>query len=167
MAQDLGERHDLDSISLIQDGLGIAAGRPLHRIARAAQKRMASCHGVGVVVAENGVMVNVAHTTDAARRLDWIQSEIGNGPGLEAIRQLQVFNVPHLSSAAPWAEFGRVAQGLGVSSGLFVPIIEGGRAFGAMSFYSEDADAFSGQERLGLSFSSEAAKAMAATDKAS
>ena len=157
MAQDLSERPaEVDPLPMTAE-LPATAGAALQWAAQSAQARLEGCDGVGVLLVRNGSVESVVHTSQRAQQLDWIQGEIGDGPALVAIRQLQVFNVADLTAPGPWPDFGRVARALGIRSGLFVPVIDGGRAWGALSFYSSASGAFKGREQLALGFSAEVA----------
>jgi GAF domain-containing protein len=135
----------------------------LWEAAHAAHGCVEGCDGVSVSVVQAVGSLTVAgtvHTSEAARELESVQTTAGEGPALEAIRQLQVFNVPDLSEPGPWPELSRAAEALGVRSAMFVPIVDGGRALGSMSFYSSGTEAFAGWEQQAIDCSAVAARAL-------
>lgn len=146
-------------------GDGMAGGRStagarLRLVAQAAQRAVPECAGVGLAVVHGHRVVSAATTTDLARALESFQCEAGEGPCLDAIRLLQVFNVDPLSCAVSWPRFGRMAGEKGIRSCLAVPVTVGGRARGAMSLYSHSRDAFVGYEHTGVVLAAEAATAL-------
>lgn len=99
-------------------------------------------------------------TSLLSRQLQDSQWAAGEGPGLEAIRQLQVFNVSDLRTTSSWPVFRALATAWGVRSCLAVPIILRGRALGSLDLYARQAGAFEGVEQIGLHFATEAALAL-------
>ncbi|MFP5377652.1 MAG: GAF domain-containing protein, partial [Acidimicrobiia bacterium] len=87
-----------------------------------------------------------------------------HGPGIDALRQLQVFNVASLASAPAWPEFTELALAQGVRSTLAVPVTAGGRALGVLNLYSADVDAFAGREPIALRYASDAASMLAGSE---
>jgi GAF domain-containing protein len=135
--------------------------KALLQLVEEARVLVRSCTGAAITVI-SGLPAQIVGTSLLATRLDQAQWASGQGPGLDAVHQLQVFNVADLGAARSWPEFTGLALGRGVASCLAVPIIWRGRALGALNLYSESADGFAGQERLGLQLAADAAVALSA-----
>ena len=99
-------------------------------------------------------------TSLLSRQLQDSQWAAGEGPGLEAMRQLQVFNVGDLRTTSAWPVFSALATAWGVRSCLAVPIILRGKALGSLDLYARQVGAFEGVEQVGLHFATEAALAL-------
>lgn len=137
--------------------------RALRLVAEQARVQ-AGCLAAGITVVERGAPVLVVGTSLLGRQLEQVQWDLGQGPGLEAMRQLQVFNVACLATARSWPDFVASALGRGVRSMLSVPVILRGRALGALDFYSDHPGAFEDAERVTLHFAGEVAAALSALD---
>ena len=120
----------------------------------------AGCDAAGVTVVWPDGMPLIVGTSLLGAQLEQAQWDSGDGPGLDAIGQLQVFNVDSLASARAWSLFVQYALTRGIRSCLAVPIILRGRALGSLDLYSTEPAAFEGAERVGLHFASEAAVAL-------
>ena len=139
---------------------GVPRVAPLRVVVAAAQRTIGECAGAGLVLWHGERPTSACTTTELAASLETLQCTAGEGPGLEAIRQLQVFNVDDATCAACWPRFGRLMGERGVRSCLAVPVTVGGRAAGALSLYSYNRDAFTGHEHAGVSLAAEAARAV-------
>lgn len=140
----------------------VAVHRALRAVLEHAKRAVPAGDEAGVVLVVDGVPSLAVGSAHRARQLDRAQCESGRGPGLDAVRQLQVFNVGDLgSSSSSWPDFSTVAARLGVVSSLSVPLTWAGRALGALGLYSSRPHAFSGCEAAGLEVAQEAALAMA------
>ncbi len=120
----------------------------------------AGCVAAGVTVVRPEGLPLILGTSLLGAQMARAQWDSGDGPGIDAIGQLQVFNVACLATARSWSLFVRQAIARGVASCLAVPIILRGRALGALDLYSTEPAAFDGAEQLGLHFASEAAAAL-------
>lgn len=120
----------------------------------------AGCVAAGVTVVRPEGSPLILGTSLLGAQMERAQWDSGDGPGLDAIGQLQVFNVACLATARSWSLFVHQATARGVASCLAVPIILRGRALGALDLYSTEPAAFEGAERAGLHFASEAAVAL-------
>lgn len=122
----------------------------------------AGCVAAGVTVVRGDDDARVIGSSLLGHQLEQAQWEAGQGPGLDAIGQLQVFNVSCLVTTPSWPAFVPLAISRGVRSSLAVPIILRGRALGALDLYSLEGGAFEGVEQVGLHFATEAALALSA-----
>lgn len=123
----------------------------------------AGCASAGVTVALADVALIIG-TSVLGRQLEQSQWDAGQGPGIDAVRQFQVFNVSCLATSTSWPAFVPLAVSRGVRSSLAVPVILRGRALGALDLYSLEPGAFDGAEQVGLHFAAEAALALSELD---
>jgi len=125
------------------------------------------CAAAGVTVVRPHGPPLLTGTALLGAQLEEEQWDAGDGPGLDAMGQLQVFNVARLVDAQSWPGFVAHAVSRGVRSCLAVPIVLRGRALGALDLYSVDPDAFDGFEQMGLHFAGEAALTLARVEAGS
>ena len=133
----------------------------LRKLASQAQTSVGRCHSVGVMLVEGGEVTGRAFTDSVARDLDAAQSHAGEGPGLDALRFLQIFNVGCIAAATHWPRFRDVASANAILSSMSVPMSCGGRATGTINLYSRDLDGFEGCEQLAMDLVSRAADRLA------
>ncbi len=124
----------------------------IKRVVALAQAAIEGCDAAAVTLVRNGRAIPVVSTTDVARELDSVQCRTGEGPSLDAIRQLQVFNVATSEDSRSWPGFSRDATARGILSSLSVPLTIGGEAVGALNLYSKTPDAFVGCEPVAVVF---------------
>ena len=131
------------------------------RLVAAQARGHIGCATAGVTMVQRDGHPLILGTSLLGRQLEEAQWSAGQGPGFDAMRQLQVFNVSCLLSSTLWPAFVPLATARGVRSSLAVPIILRGRALGSLDLYAHDAAAFDGAEEIGLHFATEAALALA------
>lgn len=148
-----------DVASPVAETVGVD-DRTLRLVAEQARTQ-AGCLAAGVTVVEQGAPALVVGTSLLGHQLEQVQWDLGQGPGMEAMRQLQVFNVACLATSRSWPDFVASALSRGVRSTLAVPVILRGRALGALDFYSDRPDGFEDAERVALHFAGEVAAALA------
>jgi GAF domain len=124
-------------------------GWPLFELARRIQT-VVECDGAGVIEVSAGRACAAASTTGVAGELDQIQCDAGEGPSLDAIRQLQLMSIDEVERARWWPAFRHAALDRAVLSALSVPLTSGSDVLGALSFYSSRLGAFSSCEELVL-----------------
>lgn len=141
-------------------------GDALRLVVEQARSSLAGCDAAAVtaVVGERPVMV--VGTNLLGCQLEEAQWGAGRGPGIDAMRQLQVFNVASLAAALSWPEFTRAALGRGMRSALSVPVTTRGRALGVLNLYSSQPGAFTGREPIALRHASAAALLLAGVGEA-
>lgn len=132
----------------------------LRRVAEEALDQFPSSAAAGVAVVGDDTPRLLVGTSLLAQQLEAAQWELGDGPGVDAMHHLQVFNVPCLTATTSWPEFSKLATSRGVRSNLSVPITWRGRAVGALTLYSPERDAFAGHEVIGLRSAAAAALAL-------
>lgn len=101
-------------------------------------------------------------SSELARAIDELQTEVGQGPGLDTIYEQQTVRVPDMRSERRWPDFARRAHELGVGSMLSFQLFVAGDNMGALNLFSREANAFDAEsEQVGLVFASHAAVAFA------
>lgn len=93
-----------------------------------------------------------ASTSAVAEELDRAQYQASDGPCLDAVRQLQIFNVGSIAGSPAWPQFRAAATQLGIRSTLSIPLAAGGRALGMLNLYSVRDNAFDGCEQAAARF---------------
>lgn len=143
-----------------EHGLHDVPERPevaLRRVVALAQARFPGCVAASVTLVRSGRAMPVASTAEVARELDSVQCRSGEGPCLDAIRQLQVFNVAVGDHARSWPGFTKEAMARGIHSSLSVPLTVGGEAVGALNMYGAAPEDFAGCEAAAVVYGSRAA----------
>jgi PAS domain S-box-containing protein len=131
----------LDEAELVQSVCRILVEEGGYRMAwvgYAQQDEARSVLPVAAAGVEEGYLETI-HTT-------WADDVRGSGPTGQAIRTGQpalTRNIPANPEFAPWRE---EALRRGYSSSIGLPLIEGGRPFGALMLYSQTAGAFDAEE---------------------
>lgn len=148
--------------------LPVPEGTEEHMLRLVADQACAAtgCVAAGVTVVRSEGPALLVGSSLLGIQLEEAQSAAGHGPGLDAIGQLQVFNVACLATARSWPTFAPQAVARGIRSCLAVPIIMRGRALGALDLYADKPGAFEGIEQVGLHFAREAALALTETEGA-
>ena len=127
---------------------GFEYGELLSVVDRARQA--VGCDEAGLIHVRGAWSMPAAHTSEVAGALDRAQCDVGEGPSLDAIRQLQAMSVADVSDLTWWPVFRRTALDGGVKSCLAVPLTAGSDVVGALGFYSRRANALAGCEELAL-----------------
>lgn len=134
----------------------------LKRVVALARARFSGCDAASVMLVRRGRAMPVVSTAEVARELDSAQCRNGEGPCLDAIRQLQVFNVSTATDARSWPRFSEEAAARGIVSSLSVPLTVGGEAIGALNLYGRQPDAFAGCEADAVLLGAQAAVTVSA-----
>jgi hypothetical protein len=79
-------------------------------------------------------------------RLTWADTERGRGPTGTAIRTGRVCACPNMLTDPAFAPWREQALQRGYASSIALPLLEGGKAFGALTIYARDPDPFSPDE---------------------
>lgn len=146
-----------------RDPVALRPEAALKRLVARAAAGVGGCDMAAITLVRNGRVIPVVSSADVARELDVVQCRAGEGPSLDAIRQLQVFHVSPANDAPSWPRFSEAAAARGIASSLSVPVTHRGEALGAMNFYARSVDAFAGCEADGLVFAAEAGAVLSAS----
>ena len=115
----------------------------LDKIVHLAVEHLDACEFAGVSLVEKGRITSPASSNDIPKRLDEIQSETGEGPCIDAIKDHEVFQTGDLRSEARWSKFSsRAHEETGVASILGVRLFVEEDTMGALNLYSTARDAF-------------------------
>lgn len=101
-------------------------------------------------------------SSDLPEQVDAVQTEVGEGPCLDAVYEHQTVRVPDMANEQRWPLFSRRAADLGAASMLSFQLYVEGDNLGALNLYSRQPNAFNDDsEQVGLLFASHAAVAFA------
>lgn len=101
-------------------------------------------------------------TSDLPAHVDAVQTELGEGPCLDAAYEHHTVHVPDMATEQRWPRFARRAAELGAASMLAFQLYVEGDNLGALNLYSRHPNAFDNEsEQVGLLFASHAAVAFA------
>lgn len=118
-----------------------------------------SC-GITIRLADHPM--NVASSDDLAERLDEVQYDADDGPGLDAIATGRSVEVPDLDAVEQWPAWCARARDNGVRKAFAVPLTAGDSTLGALSTYSTSAVPFTDDDLEATArFAAKAARALA------
>jgi transcriptional regulator with GAF, ATPase, and Fis domain len=116
---------------------------------------------ISIVTARREVTAEHA-SSELARAVDEVQTEVEQGPGLETIYEQRTVRVPDMRTESRWPDFARRAHAFGVGSMLSFRLFVQGDDLGALNLFSREIDAFDEEsEQVGIVFASHAALALA------
>lgn len=120
---------------------------------------------ISVVTGRTSVTSQSA-SSDLPREVDALQSELGQGPCLDAVFEAQTVRVPDMRTDQRWPAFARRAADLGAASMLSFQLYVEGDNLGALNLYARTPDAFTDEsEQVGLLVASHGAVAFADAQK--
>lgn len=125
---------------------------PVLRLVTAACERLLSASAIGVLLADpRGGLSVVAASDERARFLELLQSQIGDGPCVDCVREDAMIASPDLQSDPDrWPAFTRAALDAGFRAVHAVPMRLAGEAVGGLNvFYAAATPWEAWQERLG------------------
>ncbi len=103
-----------------------------------------------------------AASSDLPRDVDAVQTEVRQGPCLDAAYREQIVRVPDLRAEPRWPKFAQRAWDLGARSMLSFQLFVEADNLGALNVYGEDVDVFDEEcEQIGLLVAAHAAVAFA------
>lgn len=101
-------------------------------------------------------------SSDLPEQVDAVQTEVGEGPCLDAVYEHQTVRVPDMAHEQRWPQFSPRAAQLGAGSMLSFQLYVEGDNLGALNLYSREPNGFTDEsEHVGLLFASHAAVAFA------
>lgn len=139
----------------------------LDRIAHLAVKTVDACEHAGILAVKGRHIVSTAWSGEVPRLVDAIQSEVDEGPCLEAIREHDVFQTGDLAAEQRWPNFAtRAHRETGVRSILSLRLFVEEDTLGALNLYATSPDAFDDDDvAIGAVFAAHAAVAMRAANR--
>jgi transcriptional regulator with GAF, ATPase, and Fis domain len=133
------------------------------RIVELTVQHMPACESAAISMIYSGGRIDTPAATDeAARAVDRIQYETGQGPCLDAIREHESFMTADLAHEGRWPQFAaHAAQETGIHSMLGFRLFVQEETLGALNLYSRQTEAFDeGDRAIGALFAAHAALAM-------
>jgi GAF domain-containing protein len=120
----------------------------LSRMVSLARETVTGCDHVGLSLAVGGRIETPAQTEPPIPQIiDRIQNETGEGPGVDAIRQHQVFETGDFSREVRWPRFSpAVVDQTQVHSGLAMRLFTDESTMGSLNLYAEAVDAFDDED---------------------
>jgi GAF domain-containing protein len=105
------------------------------------------CEHAGISFVHRRRTISTPAATDAvALRVDAVQSEVGQGPCLDAMLDEQIFKTDDLATETRWPLFAaRVYAQTGIRSMLGLRLFARGRTMGALNLMSAQPAAFGGE----------------------
>ncbi len=136
----------------------------LGKIVNLAVEHLDGCEFAGISLVERRKITSPASSGDVPRTVDAIQSEVDEGPCLDAIKDHEIFQTGDLAAEARWPQFSTRAHGAtGVLSVLALRLFVEADTMGALNLYSTKRDAFDDTDvALAAVFAAHAAVAMSA-----
>lgn len=137
-------------------------GVTLEHIVHLAVETLDACEFAGISYVEKRTITSPASSNDVPRVLDELQSETGEGPCLDAIRDHAVFKTGDLATEQRWPHFAaRAYRQTGVTSILSMRLFAEEDTMGCLNLYSTRRDAFNDTDiALASVFATHAAVAM-------
>ncbi len=118
-------------------------GATLQRIVSLAVETIDGCEHAGISVIEGNTVTSPASSDEVPTIVDRIQSETGQGPCVDAIREHEVFQTGRLSEERRWPAFTpRAVAESRIESILSLRLFSQTTTMGALNLYSTQFDAF-------------------------
>ena len=120
----------------------------LERAVRMATDLISSCDFAGVLATRVRGLGAPAASHEALRLVDHLQLELGEGPGMDALRgEFDLLVVHDLGSDGRWQTWSeRIVDELGIHSCLTYRLFTDGETLGALTLYAKHPHAFSGPD---------------------
>jgi GAF domain-containing protein len=136
-------------------------GNTVRSIVKAAVDIVPGTRWAGISMVHGQRVTAEAPTDPVVAKLDDLQTELGDGPCISALREHRTVHVSDMSTETRWPTFSRRATELGVSSLLSFQLFVISRNLGALNLYSPAANAFTWNSiEVGLVLAQHAAVAM-------
>jgi GAF domain-containing protein len=137
--------------------------KTLQAITNAAVDAVPGADSVSVSLVQGRRVEPRAATDELPREIDDLQSRLGEGPCLDALRDNRTVRVEDFTAEDRWPRFAAEAAAQGVGSSISFQLFVEGDTLGALNVYSRRAHAFEEDaETIGLVFASHASIALSA-----
>lgn len=135
----------------------------LTRLVHLAVETFEACEHAGISLIRRREISSGPRTDDVPAILEDLQSEVGEGPCLDAIKEQETFRTGRLSQEGRWPDFSQRAHDeTGVESVLSLRLFVEEDTMGALNLYSKQVDAFGDDDvAVGAVFAAHGAVAMA------
>jgi GAF domain-containing protein len=91
----------------------------------------------GIHIIRNGEIETAAATHEVIRQADKVQTELGEGPCIQAVWDKKTFLVNDVATDPRWPAFGPIAGDLGLHSMLCIRLHTAEETLGALNFYCD------------------------------
>ena len=136
----------------------------LRAIVDAAAHIVPGARWAGISMIQGRQVVAVVPTDPIVAKLDELQSELGDGPCLTALRDLHTVQIDDMSADTRWPQFTRQATELGIRSLLSFQLFVQAENLGALNLYGGAAGVFSDDSvQVGTILAQHAAVALVGT----
>jgi transcriptional regulator with GAF, ATPase, and Fis domain len=137
----------------------------LERAVQMATDMIERCDFAGISVLHEDKLETPAASHEILRKIDELQYELGEGPCLDALKQVDVLTVSNLAEDERWPRWGpHIAGELGIHSSMSFRLFTTGDDLGALNLYATSVDAFHHEDLLdGLILAAHAAVALSAS----
>lgn len=136
-------------------------GNTVRSIVKAAVDIVPGAHWAGISMVQGEQVTPEAPTDPIVAKLDDLQTELGDGPCISALRDHRTVHIPDTSIESRWPTFSQRAAELGVGSLLSFQLFVVSQNLGALNLYSPAAHAFTWDSvEVGLALAQHAAVAM-------
>lgn len=137
------------------------SGNTVRSIVKAAVDIVPGAKWAGISMVRGHAVTPEAPSDPIVAKLDDLQTELGDGPCISALREHRTVEIPDVSAETRWPLFTRRATELGVHSLLSFQLFVQSQNLGALNLYSPKEHAFTEESRdVGLIFAQHAAIAM-------
>ena len=136
----------------------------LDKIVYLAVETLDACEFAGISLVEKGKITSPAASNDVPKKIDEIQSEVGEGPCIDAIKEHEIFQTGELKLENRWPKFSeRAHRETGICSILSLRLFIEEDTMGALNLYSTAPNAFDDSDvALGTVFAVHASVAISA-----
>jgi len=118
-------------------------------------------HAAISLVVRGRTVESRAATDPLAERMDAIQTELGQGPCLDAVWEQESVHIPDMAAESRWPRFTAAAAEAGIGAMLCFQLFVADGRLGALNLYASPAGAFDEEARFtGLIFATHAAVAI-------
>ena len=114
----------------------------LNTVVTALQGEIEACDDVGITLLVDTVPRTAAYTTARTLEVDGIQYSAGDGPCLDAFRNMRENRVNVDEAKERWPAFAEQVVEHGYEALFALPLVSGGEALGALNLYAKKSGAF-------------------------
>src|SRR3954447_15166218 len=138
----------------------------LHSITTAAVSTVAGAEFASVSLVNGRRVVSRGATSEQAREIDQLQTDVDEGPCLDALRNEETVRVPDFATETRWPRFAAEASRRGAGSLLSFQLFTEGDNLGALNLYAGQPNAFDADDEIvGALFAAHAAVALSAAQQ--
>jgi GAF domain-containing protein len=133
----------------------------LRAVAELAHRMTPGCEALSITVLEGERPRTSVATDEVAMRIDLRQYATGEGPCLDAMRQLVPIQVDEYRQETRWPRLLPDIRMQGIESSLSLPLVADDAVIGALNIYGREPRCFAGAEEVAAVFARQAAVTVA------